>query len=191
MADISGETQRAWDVHCYAENLFSYRMNYGMVAQSMLMVSFVTLFVYQSQVPVYSVVLEFVVGGLGLLYSVFQYLRGRELTTRIRFLQNTYLVPNDPVFAAYMQIYKNFPRRIKARACFARIWARMEFLLDRRGFRRSSSPQIALVTIPRVTPQHGARARMRPLREQSSMGKAARARFQRRLRNADAGRRSN
>lgn len=108
MADDS-KTMRAWEIYRHEDGMLAQRMAYGMVAQSMLVLSFITLFVYQHQVPQYSVALELVVGVLGFTYSFFQFTRSRSTSIRIRFLQNEYLFPNDPIFAAYIKAHN--PKR--------------------------------------------------------------------------------
>ncbi len=100
------ELRRAWDIYRYAEETLSQRMNYGMVAQSMLLLGFITLFAYQYQVPGYSVIAEWVVGLLGFMLSVFQYKKITDLTRRIETMQNDYLT-HEPVYAAYMSAGKD------------------------------------------------------------------------------------
>lgn len=108
MNDNAETLRRAWEIYDHAEAVLGRRMNYGMVAQSMLLVSFCTLFAYQSQIPGgYAIAAEVVVGTLGLGYSLFQYSRIKSVSNRIRFLQTSYLIKLDPVFAAYMGSYSH------------------------------------------------------------------------------------
>ena len=100
------DLRRAWDIYRFAEETLSQRMNYGMVAQSMLLLGFITLFAYQYQVPEYSVVAEWVIGLLGFIMSVFQYAKITDLTKRIATMQNDYL-NQDPVYAAYLAAGKD------------------------------------------------------------------------------------
>ena len=95
-----------WDIYRFAEETLSQRMNYGMGAQSMLLLSFVNLFAYQYQVPGYSVVAEWVIGLLGFILSVFQYVKITDLAKRIATMQNDYL-NQDPVYAAYFAAGKD------------------------------------------------------------------------------------
>ena len=95
-----------WDIYRFAEETLSQRMNYGMVAQSMLLLGFITLFAYQYQVPEYSVVAEWVIGLLGFIMSVFQYAKITDLTKRIATMQNDYL-NQDQVYAAYLAAGKD------------------------------------------------------------------------------------
>jgi uncharacterized membrane protein len=105
------QTKRAWEIYEYSDNLMAQRMNYGMVAQSMLLLSFVTLFVYQHQVQTYSFFLELIIGILGLLYSGFQYLRTKSLSERLAILRSQYL-KDDSVFATYTGV-RSMDRRIR------------------------------------------------------------------------------
>ena len=86
-----------WDIYRFAEETLSQRMNYGMVAQSMLLLGFITLFAYQYQVPGYSVVAEWVIG---------LHVKITDLAKRIATMQNDYL-NQDPVYAAYFAAGKD------------------------------------------------------------------------------------
>ena len=72
----------------------------------MLLLGFITLFAYQYQVPGYSVVAEWVIGLLGFILSIFQYVKITDLTKRIATMQNDYL-NQDPVYAAYLAAGKD------------------------------------------------------------------------------------
>lgn len=104
---------RAWDIHCYAEKILSDRMNYGMVAQTMLLLSFITIFVDHKPHFLY-LVLEIAICSLGVIYSYFQYSRIFSVSQRIIHLQEKYL-KNDDVFAAYMGAFssRKFAVRIR------------------------------------------------------------------------------
>ena len=72
----------------------------------MLLLGFITLFAYQYQVPGYRVVAEWVIGLLGFILSIFQYVKITDLTKRIATMQNDYL-NQDPVYAAYLAAGKD------------------------------------------------------------------------------------
>ena len=82
IADNSKAT-RAWEIYRHMDSMLAQRMAYGMVAQSMLVLSFITLFVYQHQVPRYSIALEMIVGVLGFAYSFFQFTRSKSVSIRM------------------------------------------------------------------------------------------------------------
>ena len=83
------DLRRAWDIYRFAEETVPQRMNYGMVAQSMLLLGLITLFAYQYQIPGYSVVAEWVIGLLGLILSIFQYVKITDLANALRLCKTT------------------------------------------------------------------------------------------------------
>ncbi|MGC9954780.1 MAG: hypothetical protein ABSD21_10935 [Rhizomicrobium sp.] len=93
-------------VHIYdvANDILTQRMSYGMVAQSMLLLSYVTLFVSQEKLHMYTVVLEIIVSFLGIFYSVFQASRMIRSARRLSILQNR-IIEDDPVFKEYWNAY--------------------------------------------------------------------------------------
>jgi hypothetical protein len=100
----SWTTRRAWELYDYADDLLAQRMNYGMVAQAMLLLSFVTLFVFQKDIPTrYCFIAEMVLGIAGIFYSVFQFVRTYSLSKRLDFLRLTYL-KDDPLWVEYSRV---------------------------------------------------------------------------------------
>jgi len=100
----SWTTKRAWQLYDYADNLLAQRMNYGMVAQAMLLLSFVTLFVYQKDIgAIYGLLLEAIISFSGVSYSSFQYYRTHTLSRRLDFLRHQYL-KDDPVWVDYSMV---------------------------------------------------------------------------------------
>ncbi len=104
---------RAWEVHDYAEKILADRMNYGMVAQSMLMLSFVTLLSNSNQSN-FTPIAEILICLFGTFYSYFQLSRIRSVSQRIIHLQKKYLM-DDEVFSEYMTAYSpsTFSKRIR------------------------------------------------------------------------------
>ena len=100
----SWATRRAWELYDYADGLLAQRMNYGMVAQAMLLLSFVTLFSYQKDIPVrYCFAAEVILGVAGVLYSIFQTIRTLTLSKRLDFLRKEYL-KDDPIWVEYSKV---------------------------------------------------------------------------------------
>ena len=74
-------------------------MNYGMVAQAMMIVSMATLLPHTtSSAAVFFA--ELIICGFGFFYSFFQYTRIREMSDGIHFIRETYLLKGG-VFKEY------------------------------------------------------------------------------------------
>ena len=97
------DRRRAWDYHKAADELLAARVSYGLVAHSMFLVSFATIFAAGENKSWWLVVLvEIVIAALGLLYSVVLSFSMWTLNKRMEFLQSTYLRPLDPMYARYL-----------------------------------------------------------------------------------------
>lgn len=104
--DEESQLRRAWEYHKAADELLAFRMSYGMVAQSMLIVSFVTLLGLQPHLGGYLKASELIVGVFGLWLTTVQHLLARSLVTRLFFLKENYLEKIDPIYRDYMAAYK-------------------------------------------------------------------------------------
>ena len=98
-------TQRAWDVHKNINDVMSQRISYGMVAQSMLLLSYVTIFAGDKIGWGSSLVLEMTFSILGIFYSIFQAERTWIAGLRIRRIEEDYLLRSDPVFKTAQDAY--------------------------------------------------------------------------------------
>jgi hypothetical protein len=94
--------QAAWEVYLYARDLLSKRMGYGMVAQSMLLISFSTLVAARHEGDFFVAFFQVGVAVLGLLYTAYQYFRVRSIQDKIHYIESRYLRSRDLVFAEYM-----------------------------------------------------------------------------------------
>lgn len=64
---------QAWDVIKHADVIRTYRVSYAMVAQSMLTVSYVTLFASGKTSEIRFAILEFVICAFGLTFSLMHF----------------------------------------------------------------------------------------------------------------------
>lgn len=97
----------AWEVYLYARDLLAKRMSYGMVAQSMLLVSFSTLATGRGEGSLQVAYIQWTVGALGLFYTVYQLLRVHVIQKRLRYIENAYFRGKDLVFSEFL----DFPDR--------------------------------------------------------------------------------
>jgi len=97
----------AWEVYLYARNLLATRMSYGMVAQSMLLISFSTLAIGRSTGGFFVAYFHCVVAILGILHSLYMYLRVRDIHGRLNFLEEEYFSSSDLVFARFLEFSSN------------------------------------------------------------------------------------
>jgi hypothetical protein len=106
--------KRAWEYHNAADTLFAARFNYSIVAQSMLLVSFVTLFVVDHH-KAYHFWAEFVIAIFGIYYTGFQHLLSRSLVSKMDYLKREYLTKLDPIYEEYMAAEPSRPSGIQTR----------------------------------------------------------------------------
>ena len=102
--DEESELRRAWEYHKCADEILASRMNYGMVAQSMLLVSYMTMFLATGGIAWLPPFVQGIVASFGLWYSVRQSAMAQELTKRMEFLRKSYLVRLDPIYDKYLNI---------------------------------------------------------------------------------------
>lgn len=100
MSSDSETLRRAWEYHKAADELSHQRTSFALVAQSMLVVSFVTVSVRDQSFK--SFVLQMIICGAGLSFSKFMYLRIKSLVDRMDGMKKSYLIPLDPVYRVYM-----------------------------------------------------------------------------------------
>jgi hypothetical protein len=93
----------AWEVYLYARDLLAKRMSYGMVAQSMLLIAFSSLAASRSRDDLFITFFQLVVGGLGVIYSAYQYFMVRNINDHLNYIQKKYLESKDLVFADYLR----------------------------------------------------------------------------------------
>ena len=106
--------KRAWEYHKEADVLFAARANYSMVAQSMLLVSFMTIFAVQNH-TVYTKIIEIAVAMFGIWYAYNQYLLSRSLSSKMKLLKGDYLEKLDPIYRKYMKAEPGRPSGIQTK----------------------------------------------------------------------------
>jgi hypothetical protein len=109
------QLQRAWEYHKAADELLAARMNYGLVAHSMFLVSYATIFASGDHKTHWFRFVEALISGLGLWYSLVLNGSVWALNKRIAFLKTTYLEPLDPVYASYMRVAPSSARHLRQR----------------------------------------------------------------------------
>ncbi|MBZ0140602.1 MAG: hypothetical protein K8H87_12650 [Pseudorhodoplanes sp.] len=89
------------------------RLSYSMVAQSMLVMAFATLF--SADLPTLKIrLVEIVIACFGLFYSWVQYVMTRSLVAKLQMLKENYLIPLDPVFKEYMDTNPTVPPTLQS-----------------------------------------------------------------------------
>ena len=118
------QINRAWRYHAAADVLFATRFNYYMVAQSMMLVSFATVFAADRH-SCYEKAAELVIGAAGLFYAGVQWRVNRVLPLRMEQLRTEYLI-RDPVYEVYFEVDPRQPK--EARDIQAK-WVPLAFVL--------------------------------------------------------------
>jgi hypothetical protein len=98
---------RAWDIYKHGDLIRIYRISYGMVAQAMFMVSFVTLFSTQKNKDLRFAILEIAICLFGIFFSFIQFLLAKSLSVGLRLLRQQFLVDIDPIFTVYESSFRN------------------------------------------------------------------------------------
>jgi hypothetical protein len=93
----------AWEVYLYARDLLAQRMSHGMVAQSMLLISFSTLAIGRATGGFFVAFFHCVIAVLGVIYSAYLCLRVREIHKKLRFLEEEYFISDDLVFVKFLR----------------------------------------------------------------------------------------
>jgi len=93
-------TERAWKYFIAADNRHQRRTNYFLVAESMLLFSFITAIVGK----IFEI--SFFIAITGIMITSFWYYVNAELSQRIKLLKEKYLEKNDPVYWDYSKSMK-------------------------------------------------------------------------------------
>lgn len=98
--------KRAYEYHVNNDNLLAFRLSYGMVAQSMLVVAFITIYVWSPATshPYLQFAGESVIAAFGLWYSRLMHFQCKELLDKMRYLKTHYMC-DDPIFRDYQKGY--------------------------------------------------------------------------------------
>jgi hypothetical protein len=91
----------AWEYHKHADTLLLARVNYSLVAQSMLIVSFSTLFAAEHQTSAVQRA-EIGVAVLGFVFAAIQWLLSMSLHAKMKTMRDKYL-NTDSVFSDYIE----------------------------------------------------------------------------------------
>jgi hypothetical protein len=89
------DLDRAWEYYKHMDSLLVGRVNYAMVAQSMLLASFATLFV-SSHTNIYLIRGEIVIGLLGIFFAIMQLLLSVSLVSKMDALKS--YLNDDKIF---------------------------------------------------------------------------------------------
>ena len=87
------EIKDAWEYYRHADNLNASRVNFFLVAESMLVVSFVTTPSFGLRIPI---------SILGIIFSFAWLYVTARLSKRMKYLLNSYLT-KDPIYKKYME----------------------------------------------------------------------------------------
>jgi hypothetical protein len=101
------ELRSAWEYHKAADELLAQRMSYGMVAHSMLIVSFVTIAAADHRNRPWLSLIGVAISLLGFWYSAVQYSTIRSLIRGLDRMKDTYLIRRDPVYADYLNAIRH------------------------------------------------------------------------------------
>jgi hypothetical protein len=102
---------RAYEYHINNDNLLAFRLSYGMVAQSMLVVAFVTIYVWSPPTPhpYLQFAGETIIATFGLWYSRLMHFQCSELLDKMRYLKIHYMC-DDPIYRDYQKGYSSGQR---------------------------------------------------------------------------------
>ncbi|MCJ7572283.1 MAG: hypothetical protein MUO82_10490 [Candidatus Thermoplasmatota archaeon] len=98
------EWQRVWEYHKHADILFHQRFAFFLVAESMLIISFATLF-NQPEKHV-----KIAIGILGLIYTYGWYFVNVRLDKKMEFLKKDFLEKYDSLYKDYMNCVRDIKR---------------------------------------------------------------------------------
>jgi hypothetical protein len=101
---IEEQIEKAWSYHAHADNIQTARVNFFLVAESMLVVSFAT--VVQADKPL-GVFLRFAIVMLGMIYTAGWFVINLSIIQRMHFLRDTYLM-KDRLYIEYWNAFKFF-----------------------------------------------------------------------------------
>jgi hypothetical protein len=98
------EWQRIWEYHKCADDLYHKRFNIFLVAESMLIISFATLFeIDEGRFRIIRIAIIF----LGLIYTFGWYYVNVRLDKKMEFIKLNFLEKEDRYFKAYMSCVKD------------------------------------------------------------------------------------
>ncbi|HLC07799.1 MAG TPA: hypothetical protein VJK06_00775 [Methyloceanibacter sp.] len=97
----AAELSRAWEYHKNADQVLGARMSYGMIAQSMFLLSYVTLYLVAAEPIWLPVAVQLGIATFGLWYTSRQNAMAMEEIARMRFLRKEYL-SKDRIFAGHL-----------------------------------------------------------------------------------------
>ena len=95
------ELSRAWEYHKNADQVLGARMSYGMIAQSMFLLSYVTLYLVTAEPIWLPTAVQLGIASFGLWYTSRQNAMAEEEIARMRFLRKEYL-SKDRIFAGHL-----------------------------------------------------------------------------------------
>jgi len=87
----AAELSRAWDYHKSADEVLGARMSYGMIAQSMFLFSYVTLFLVAAEPIWLPAAVQLGIATFGLWYTSKQKAMAEEQIARMKYLREEYL----------------------------------------------------------------------------------------------------
>ena len=99
------DTKRAWNYHAAADNLYHQRINYFLVAESMLLFSYVTTFLNTSGFNLNEI--RSAIAFVGIIVTFSWYYVSLRLSIRMKKLKYKYLIPNDPVYWDYIESFRH------------------------------------------------------------------------------------
>ncbi len=97
----AAELSRAWEYHKNADQVLGARMSYGMIAQSMFLLSYVTLYLVAAEPIWLPASVQLGIAAFGLWYTSRQNAMAVEEIARMRFLREEYL-SKDRIFAGHL-----------------------------------------------------------------------------------------
>ncbi len=97
----ASELSRAWEYHKNADQVLGARMSYGMIAQSMFLLSYVTLYLVAAEPIWLPAAVQLGIAAFGLWYTSRQNAMAVEEIARMRFLREEYL-SKDRIFAGHL-----------------------------------------------------------------------------------------
>lgn len=102
---------RAWDFYKHADNLLASRLGYVMVAQSMLLTAFATVF--SSATSAQSTIVQLVISLFGIWLSYIQYLLSRSLVAKLDAMKA--ILIKDTVARVWFNSKPGRPRGLQSR----------------------------------------------------------------------------
>ena len=92
---------RAWKYHNKADLIFQHRISFFLVAESMLLVSFATIYNISK--------IQLAIAALGVIITFCWFYVNIRIAWRRRMLKDNYLKKFDPIYKEYMNCIRGFP----------------------------------------------------------------------------------